>query len=202
LLEEYIAKEYDFGTAYGYLRRVWHDDLTENEDKFCIHKVRDVNMRRDVLVNKRILNGQVPPRRVWDLYSNRVVPWWVARRWPYPISHAWMDEHDRMDVLTPINGHEWPVPIPKDANLDLIHIEMLNMGAEYAWQDVLCLRQEHARNESLRSEEWKLDVPTIGHVYEEADRVTAVVCHFSGLGCPLSLKLSDFESRRSWFRRA
>ncbi len=32
--------------------------------------------------------------------------------------------------------------MPKDANLDLIRIEMLNLGAEYAWLDVLCLRQE------------------------------------------------------------
>ncbi|KAK0491882.1 hypothetical protein EDD18DRAFT_529393 [Armillaria luteobubalina] len=202
LLGDCITKEYDFGTAYGYLRRVWYDNLTEIEDKFFIRKARDVNMRKDVLVNKRILNGQVPPRRVWDLYSNRVVPWWVARRWPYPISHAWMDEHDRVNILTPINRHEWPVPIPKDVNLDLVRIEMLNLDAKYAWLDVLCLRQEHGRNESLRSEEWKLDVPTIGHVYEEADRITAVVCYFSGLGRPLSLKRSDFESGRSWFRRA
>ncbi len=59
------------------------------------------------------------------------------------------------------------VPIPKDANLDLIRIEMLNLGAEYAWLDVLCLRQLGGRGEDLRKEEWKLDVPTIGHVYED-----------------------------------
>ncbi len=35
-----------------------------------------------------------------------------------------------------------PVPIPQDTSLDLIRIEMLNLGAEYAWLDVLCLRQE------------------------------------------------------------
>ncbi len=40
-----------------------------------------------------------------------------------------MDEKDLVDVWTPINRHEWPVPIPKDANLDLIQIEMLNHGA-------------------------------------------------------------------------
>ncbi len=62
--------------------------------------------------------------------------------------------------MTPINGYEWPVPMPKDANLDLIRIEMLNLGAEYAWLDVLCLRQEGGKGKHLRVEEWKLDVPT------------------------------------------
>ncbi len=202
LLQNYITNEYDFGTVYGHLRRFWYDDLTGDEDKLHIRKARDRDMRKDVLVNKRILNSQVPPRRVWDLYSNRVVPWWCARRWPYPISHAWMEGQDRTDVLTPINAYEWPVPIPRDANLDLIRIEMLNLGAEYAWLDVLCLRQKGGKMEDLRTEEWEVDVPTIGHVYEESDRVTAVVCYFSGLGLPLSMKLSDFESSRSWFRRA
>ncbi len=61
--------------------------------------------------------------------------------WPQPISHAWMHKDDRVNMWTPINGREWPVPIPKDANLDLIRIEMLNLGAEYVWLDVLCLRQ-------------------------------------------------------------
>ncbi len=60
------------------------------------------------------------------------------RVWPYPISHAWVDDKDRVDVMTPVNGYEWPVPMPKDANLDLVRIEMLNLGAEYAWLDVLC----------------------------------------------------------------
>ncbi|PBK90094.1 hypothetical protein ARMGADRAFT_304937 [Armillaria gallica] len=57
------------------------------------------------------------------------------------ISHAWMEEKGHVDLWTPIDGYDWPVLIPKDANLDLIHIEMLNFGAEYAWLDVLCLRQ-------------------------------------------------------------
>ncbi len=101
--------------------------------------------------------------------------------------------------MTPINGYEWPVPIPKDANLDLIRIEMLNLGAEYAWLDVLCLRQQGGRGEHLRKEEWKLDVPTIGHVYEDPDG--DVVCYFNGLGRSLSWP-PDFDSDRSWFRRA
>ncbi|PBK62320.1 hypothetical protein ARMSODRAFT_858726, partial [Armillaria solidipes] len=137
-------------------------------------------------------------QHVWDLYANRVVPYWVADEWLWGISHAWVDEKDRVDVMTPINGYEWPVPMPKDANLDLIRIEMLNHGAEYAWLDVLCLRQEGGKNEHLRVEEWKLDVPTIGWVY----RAVKVVCYFNGLGRPLHLTPDYFESDRCWFRCA
>ncbi len=54
----------------------------------------------------------------WDLYSNRVVPYWIMDidsngRWPRPISHAWMDEKDRTAMWTPINAYNWPVPIQK-----------------------------------------------------------------------------------------
>ncbi len=105
-----------------------------------------------------------------------------------------------MDVRTPINGKEWPVPIPKDADLNLIRIEMLNLGAEYVWLDVLCLRQkeEGGPREDLRAQEWRLDVPTIGGVYKNVK----VVIYLSGLGRPLRLKDGDLDSDRSWFRRA
>ncbi len=128
LLEDYIAKDYDFGTAYARLRPIWYNNLTTVvEEKLRTHETWDREMRRKVLVGNRIISTIMPPRRVWDLYSNRVVPWHFVRRQPYPISHAWMEETDRDDVLTPINGREWPTPIPKDANLDLIRIEMLNI---------------------------------------------------------------------------
>ncbi|PBK61972.1 hypothetical protein ARMSODRAFT_851775, partial [Armillaria solidipes] len=135
------------------------------------------------------------PRRIWDLFSNRVVPWWVALHTPWGMSHAWLDISHRKNVLTPINGHEWPVPIPKDVNLDFVRIEMLNLGAEYAWLDVLCLRQEGGRNEDLRVGEWMLDVPTIGNAYV----LEKVVCYFNGLGWPLEHGF-DSDSDRSWFR--
>ncbi|KAK0198005.1 hypothetical protein F5146DRAFT_1017815, partial [Armillaria mellea] len=135
-------------------------------------------------------------RRVWDLFSNRVVPWWVALHTPWGISHAWLDQNHRKNVPTAINGHEWPVPIPDDANLDLIRIEMLNLGAEYAWIDVLCLRQAGGRHEDLRAGEWMLDVPTIGNAYA----VENVVCYFNGLGRPLEHGF-DYDGPRSWFKR-
>ncbi|PBK79774.1 hypothetical protein ARMGADRAFT_867737, partial [Armillaria gallica] len=135
------------------------------------------------------------PRHVWDLFSNRVVPWWVALHTPWGISHAWLDRTHRESVLTPINGHQWPVPIPEDASLDLVRIEMLNLGAEYAWLDVLCLRQEGGLNEDLRVGEWMLDVPNIGNTYV----LKKVVCYFNGLGRPL--EHFDFNGDRSWFKR-
>ncbi|PBK64621.1 hypothetical protein ARMSODRAFT_847768, partial [Armillaria solidipes] len=141
-LEDYIEKGYDFGTVYGRLRPFWYLHSTNIEDKLQAREAWDQQMRLDVLVNDKIISPLIPPRRVWDLYSNWVIPWWVARRYPQAISHAWMDKKDRKDVHMPINECEWPVPMPRDADLNLICIEMLNNGAEYVWLDVLCLRQK------------------------------------------------------------
>ncbi len=170
----------------------------------------DIHRRRNGVKGNQIVDPYMQPRRIWDLYSNRVVPWWSCGRRnasfyeafydikALPISHAWVDEVDRVELFTPINGCEWPVTIPKGANLDLIRIEMLNLGVEYTWLDVLCLRQRGGPREDLRVEEWKLDVPTIGAIYQHAH----VVCYLSGLGLPLSLKEGTLESDRCWFRRA
>ncbi|KAK0431763.1 hypothetical protein EV421DRAFT_2089860 [Armillaria borealis] len=206
VLDSYVAQNCDFGTAYASLRPYW-SDIHTIEHKLCIREQEDREMRRNVLIHDRITSPNVRPRRVWDLYANRVVPYWVAGTYPWGISRAWVNEKDRVNVMTPINGYEWPVPIPKDASLDLIRIEMLNLGAKYAWLDVLCLRQEGGKSEHLRLDEWMLDVPTIGWVY--ATRATyahhqliRVVCYFNGLGRPLDLTLDDFKSDRCWFRRA
>ncbi|KAK0506548.1 hypothetical protein EDD18DRAFT_1325746 [Armillaria luteobubalina] len=204
VLKDCIAENYDFGTAYGRLRRTW--DYGDIQKELSKREAEDINLRQQAVVGSRIVNTDVNPRRVWDLYSNRVVPWWCcevnfmafSRQAARPISHAWVNEVDRVDMWTPINGREWPVPIPKGANLNLIRIEMLNLGLEYTWLDVLCLRQRRGPKEDLRVEEWKLDVPTIGAIYRRAD----VVCYLSGLGLPLILKEGDLESDRCWFRRA
>ncbi|KAK0476490.1 hypothetical protein IW261DRAFT_1367867 [Armillaria novae-zelandiae] len=201
LFDAHILMGYDFGTALGHLRPFWCEDIGTIIANLQICQMEDQEMRQKALPDTRIINPKMPPRRVWDLYSNRVVPYWVIqgskRLWA--ISHAWMDENDRSDVSTPINGYEWPVPIPKGANLDLIRIEMLNLGAEYVWLDVLCLRQKGGQREDLREEEWKLDVPTIGHVYRMA---ASVVYYFSGLGLPFSFGTDDLKSKRCWFNRA
>ncbi|KAK0245296.1 hypothetical protein EDD85DRAFT_13628 [Armillaria nabsnona] len=199
ILEAYISDEYDFGTVYGYLRPIWFRCKLNNiQDSLRTSEAEDLEIRREALVDGHITEEGlcVAPRRVWDLFSNRVVPWWVALHTPWGISHAWLDKNHRKNVLTPINGRQWPVPIPKDANLDRIRIEMLNLGAEYAWLDVLCLRQEGGQNEHLRAGEWMLDVPNIGNAYV----LKKVVCYFNGLGRPLEHGF-DYDSARSWFKR-
>ncbi|PBK61134.1 hypothetical protein ARMSODRAFT_1089845 [Armillaria solidipes] len=185
LLESCISNYHDFGTTLAHLRRLWYEsDLSGVEDNLRTREARDQQMRRGAFSDDRIVCSFLPPQRT-------PVPW--------GISHAWMDEKDREDSITPLNGSEWPVPIPKDAHLDLIRIEMLNLGAEYVWLDILCLRQKDGQREDLRAEEWKLDVPTIGRVYQMAEKVAY---YFSGMGRPLSMRESDFESDRCWFRRA
>ncbi|KAK0430853.1 hypothetical protein EV421DRAFT_238472 [Armillaria borealis] len=205
ILDDCIDKHYDFGTTYGHLRWIWYtDDWSKIRDKLRRREEKDRKMRQKALVGNWIVKPRLLPRRIWDLYSNRVVPSWTVgdkrdlREVLKPMSHAWVDEEDRAGVWTPINRKEWPVPIPKDANLDLIRIEMLNLGLQYIWLDVLCLRQKGGPNEDLRMEEWKLDVPTIGWVYYDA----RVVIYLSGLGLPLSLKEGNLDSERCWFRRA
>ncbi|KAK0458119.1 uncharacterized protein EV420DRAFT_1254343, partial [Desarmillaria tabescens] len=170
----------------------------------------DQRMRQEALDGNRIINSNLQPRCVWDLYSNRVVPCWCMCTnihdcqfmwcWPQPILHGWMDEKDRVNVWTPINRNEWPVPIPKDASLNLVCIEMLNLGLEYAWLDVLCLRQIGGQGEDMHAEEWKLDVPTIGAVYQTHH--LSMVWYLNGLGWPLSLKEGDLDSNWSWFKHA
>ncbi|KAG7442787.1 uncharacterized protein BT62DRAFT_374241 [Guyanagaster necrorhizus] len=207
-LEDCIKNNYDFGTAYGRLRAVWGTkDWNTIQDEIRTREARDQEKRRNALVDNRIVRPELEPRRVWDLYANRVVPWWSSNAsLPMipsttnvrPVSHAWMDAEDRVPVWTPINGKEWPVPIPKDVSLDRIRIEMLNLGAQYTWLDVLCLRQEGGPSEDLRAEEWKIDVPTIGVVYVKAK----VAIYLSGLGRAFTLKEGDLDSDRCWFRRA
>ncbi|PBK62713.1 hypothetical protein ARMSODRAFT_963997 [Armillaria solidipes] len=188
-LETCISSNYDFGVTYGRLRTIQNELRTREE--------KDQKMRREALVGNRIVNPHMPPRRVWDLYSNRVVPYWiVSDKKPWAISYAWTDPEHRVQVDTPINAHEWPVPIHKNGNLDLVRIEMLNLGAEYVWLDVLCLRRHGKQeNERLREEEWKTDVPTSGYLYHETEMV---VYYFCGLGGPFSLTMDDLDSPRKW----
>ncbi|KAK0227217.1 hypothetical protein EDD85DRAFT_730619, partial [Armillaria nabsnona] len=175
LLEGCIAKNYDFGTAYGFLRPAWYtEDWSSILDR--IHECEEI-----------------------DREINRVVPHWTTgMTYPHGISHSWVDKHERTDMWTPINGFEWPAPIPKDVSLDLIRIELLNKGLEYVWLDVLCLRQEGGRREDLHVEEWMLDVPTIGSLYHQYK----MYCYLSGLGRPLHVTEDYFHSDCCWFNRA
>ncbi|KZV75941.1 hypothetical protein PENSPDRAFT_623695, partial [Peniophora sp. CONT] len=138
-----IRKEYDLGMAYGLLRHWWFD--ISNFPSLLFHF--EVLERQDSERRERVVYGGLfeerltPPRRVWDLYSNRVLPFWAIQaswdeseirhlRRSYEIqavSHAWMPPALRHSMFTSINGFKWPVPIPKDINLDDLRIELLNL---------------------------------------------------------------------------
>ncbi|KAK0474693.1 hypothetical protein EDD18DRAFT_1090383 [Armillaria luteobubalina] len=185
--------------VYGRLRAVWSTHSDKNiQEELRRREEQDREKRQQSLIGNVVVNVRLPPRRVWDLFSNRVVPYWVTDYTPDPISHAWVAENDRVNVLTSINRKEWPMPIPKDADINLIRIELLNLAHDYVWLDILCLRQYGGLREDLRAEEWKLDVPTIGCMYKHP----LVVIYLSGLGRPLSLKEGDLDSDQCWFRCA
>lgn len=233
LLTMCIERQFDFGRAYAYLRPLWNRFNKKNTDRSVlsdliygsstnteilqrfldsIFEKEDDAMREDAIDGKnQTVNPNIPPRRVWDLFSNRVVPFWTACHSTHirnalswidlrlvAISHAWMRPHLRHFVSTSINNHEWAVPIPIDTTLERVRIEMLNYGLEYAWLDVLCLRQEGVpENEDLRLEEWKIDVPTIGRVYCSTG---TKICYFNGLGRPF--EVGDMDDDHHWLNRA
>lgn len=168
--------------------------------------------------NGYIVDFWAPPRRVWDLCSNRVLPWWVMHDEnakmpgsvmysafgldrPGAVSHSWMEPRLRHAVSTPINGHAWPVPIPTDTTLDRVRVELLNNTMDLVWLDVLCLRQEGAlAREALRAEEWAVDVPTIGGMYALNALNGMVLTYSSGLG--RAFRVGDLGSERHWLNRA
>ncbi len=198
-LEECISMKYDFGMAYALLRPRWFDDFSKLKSILAVCQKEDEKMRLDALdsIEGRI-TALLRPRRVWDLYANRVVPIWVTRKFPWAISHSWMDTRLRTNIRTPINASQWPVPIPNDSSLERVRIELLNMNADYIWLDILCLRQVgDEKLEAKRKEEWLIDVPTIGDVYHQNQMI---VCYYSGLGRPFSI--GDLKYDRHWLNRA
>ncbi|KLO14814.1 hypothetical protein SCHPADRAFT_293610 [Schizopora paradoxa] len=177
------------------------------------HGKLDAQDREKSIDGQSIVNQtSVKPRRLWDLLANRVVPYEYSYSFrkrnqssgkplDYPfcaISHSWTD--DMVKVDTPINGHEWLVPVPKGIKLEVIRTELLNMGAEYVWLDVLCLRQHSLdpTKEEIRTQEWEVDLPTIGVVFDRyAHRV---VRYMNGLGRPFEAFGWDHE--KHWLNRA
>lgn len=225
-LEYFISQGYDFGLAYSYLRPHWYSDLTHLKEQMDAAETRDVVMRWDALdaSDTYITNPELPPRRVWDLYSNRVIPyyWWGGDlRLLFPVSHSWVPPAEQLNIRTPINQFKWPVPIPKDSSLECVRIELLNHTKlslprrEYSWLDVLCLQQkesehlssgldvpgartsEYGWHEAMRLVEWKTDVPTIGYIYYRAHEA---LVYFNGLGRPFYN--GAYDDPRHWFNRA
>lgn len=222
-LNDVSRKSRDFGEAYGFLRPRWSHNYHHVFDRMGALERALQSMRGEVLRSTYIHDCRSPPRRVWDLRSNRVLPFHSLTRKlgenlrdiplnVWSVSHSWVDDAELQYVWTNINGMQWPVPIPRHTSLDHVRVELLNMGAEYVWLDVLCLRQQWPEdmakedaegskaNEVARQEEWKVDVPTIGYVYDSIRRPCIV--YFNGLGMPLDTSRDTTESPRHWFSRS
>ena len=210
-LEHVHARSHDFGEAYGTLRPRWNEDFADVLERMSNFQREDNQLRKDAIDGASIRNSRLPPRRVWDLFSNRVLPLHAIRDSSqsdpsviphnfWSVSHSWVAESDRLDIRTHINGGRWPVPLPRGTTLDHIRVELLNMGAEYVWLDILCLRQRGEDDkEKLRKQQWELDVPTIGSVYSDGRR--PCITYFNGLGLPLDTSPEATRSHRHWFNR-
>ena len=211
-LEDFSDEGCDFGQLYGYLRPWCRNAPSHFSEVVALMRERkqsDIKLRSEAMNGDRIVDSKIPPRRVWDLYSNRVLPFYaIASDDPsfippnvWAVSHSWVADGELAKVATPINNFEWPVPIPKAASIENIRIELLNLGAEYVFLDVLCLRQGGvAEDDYQRKREWKLDVPTIGHIYQHTPRQTTIT-YFNGLGLPYRVSQSVLQSDRHWLRR-
>ena len=210
-LTDCIEKRRDLGQVYGLLRPWWFSILpfSEIQVRMQSREYDDYELRRnaDDILRSTITDHRIPPRRVWDLYSNRTIPFYAL---PGPnlsdnvwaISHSWVDGPKRHNVSTKINGGEWLVPLPKEISLDHVRIELLNMGAEYVFLDVLCLRQQGSNHrEGLREYEWRLDVPTLGFPYRHHPFQTVII-YFNGLGMPFDIRTEVLESPLHWFNRS
>lgn len=132
----------DFGYVYGCLRPFWFKNFDTLQKLMDTLKDQDAQMRRDAVQGPLIVDPDIRPRRLWDLYSNRVVPSWATHKEPIAVSHAWRRPEERQLISTPINAYALPVPIPQHVTLEHVRVELLSYGAEYAWLDVLCLRQD------------------------------------------------------------
>ena len=217
----FVTCNFDFGLAYAAARVAWKDFNEHSSSVISIqrsqwHKhaqvldeARSKAIRTDhsTSVQELITSPYlVMPRRLWDLRSNRVVDFRMLhatqstikiRPTFWAVSHSWTGE--MFPVWTTINQRQWPVPLPKNISIDYLRSELLTLGAEYVWIDVVCLRQQSEVDdlEQLRKEEWKLDVPTIGNIYRAAAKI---VRYFNGLGVCFSN--DGWDDSRHWLQRA
>ena len=225
----FVACNYDFGLAFAAARCAWKHFNDRSVDCGVISMQRSQwHKNAQVLDEARLKaikvdldnssSGQarqelivspysIMPRRIWDLKSDRVVDFRMLHATQstpentpmfWAVSHSWTS--DMSPERTPINQHQWPVPLPKTTSLVSLRYELFSIGAEYVWLDVLCLRQQcevGGHLEKLRQEEWKLDVPTIGNIYRAARNI---VRYFNGLGVPFST--NGWDDPRHWFQRA
>ena len=217
----FVARNFDFGLAYAAARVAWKhfSEHSINSSMISIQRSRwhkhaqQLDKARSMAIEINSFGQElivspysIMPRRLWDLKSHRVVDFRMLHAAQstieilptfWAVSHSWT--RDMPEVWTAVNQHQWPIPLPKGISLDYLRSELLTLGAEYIWLDVVCLRQEGDDDnlERIREEEWKVDVPTVGNIYRAA---VNTVRYFNGLGVPFSSKGWDDENH--WFQRA
>ena len=191
-------------------RSQWHKQvLIFEEERMKAIEIDKSSSGQQVRQDLIISPYKIMPRRLWDLKSNRVVDFQMLHAFrstvraanPQPpfwaVSHSWTN--DMSPTHTPINQYQWPIPLPKNTTLDDLRSELISLGAEYIWLDVVCLRQNSEGNllGRLQRTEWRLDVPTIGNIYRAAAKI---VRYFNGLGVPFSKE--GWDDKRHWLQRA
>jgi hypothetical protein len=228
VLDRCIESGFDLGLASAFVRSFWNGtNLHQGLKKLEKRRRADAKMR-DYAIQGEFVLKDIPPRRVWDLLSNRVIPYYWTKppskfhHWDinrpaynssahsryirvYPVSHSWVTEGERSSIWTPINNFEWSVPVPNATTLHHIRIELLNSLEMahveeycYAWLDVLCLRQQCA------PEKEGLRMQEWRLDVPTIGRVYACASHilyyFNGLGIPF--RNTGLESDRHWLNRA
>ncbi|KZT20440.1 hypothetical protein NEOLEDRAFT_867546 [Neolentinus lepideus HHB14362 ss-1] len=218
----YGEEDLDFGGLYARVRNPWLWERDNNVDEQYSELLKLAenfdNPRKHNETNAFISlygNGLQPwhswARRLWDLHAHRVVPYHFAFSWGNidqafdgqqcysAVSHSWtstMADSPRSRAYTPVNAYEWPVPLPTGVTLEAVRNELLNLRQEYVWLDIVCLRQCGGPGEALRAAEWAVDVPTIGSIYQRANRV---IRYYNGLG--VAFECQGWTGDRHWLHR-
>jgi hypothetical protein len=147
LLQMCIDQSFDYGVALSFLGPRWGMSDSEALEDINLCQTADRCLQAEALRGSQgdiISNINVPPRRIWDLWSNRVVETWMTAPYDhrhqhvaYPqlfaVSHSWMDDTLHKSIRSNINGQAWPVPLPVDTMLNRIRMELLNyISVRYA----------------------------------------------------------------------
>lgn len=148
LLVSFISQGLDFWSIYARLRSNWPQTSCSSGSGVEVFGAERALVNEVSRYANRRLNAHVP-RRIWDLRANRVIPSNYMYSHSHPgfkfksfqaIVHRWIDDVVVSETYTRINGYQWPVPIPIGVDLELVRSELVALGAEYIWLDVLCVR--------------------------------------------------------------
>ena len=100
LIEHVRNTARDFGEVYSILRPWWLQTPSEVLRDMEERRSLISRLREDAIQESWIKYSSIPPRRVWDLYSNRVLPFHLMRRPAdasnlitnilWTISHSWV----------------------------------------------------------------------------------------------------------------